>query len=123
MLSNQSLPIRLTRRRSRYERTQAGTVGLIVRAKINHHVPVAKVPGLGWRLTGSQISQIDTSSAPNIVKEALMDEIAMVPVHAIFDLEFPVRPIPIFVDPGCHIQFALRGEVSEQVELFLDSWA
>src|SRR5262249_47434134 len=49
---NQGILIHLSRRCSRYERAQAGTVGCIVGAKIDHHVTISQVPGLSRRLTG-----------------------------------------------------------------------
>jgi hypothetical protein len=37
-----------------------------------------------------------------------MDKVAKVTVHAIFDLELPVRRIPVLVNPGSDIQLAFR---------------
>src|SRR5580658_104724 len=120
---NQRVAVCLPRLTSWHRRTHAGSLELIIRAKIDHHVAISQVSRLRGRLTGHHIGQIDPAPATHILKETLMDEISMIAVHAILDLKLPVRLIAIFVDSGGNVQFAFWREVDKQIDLLFSPWA
>src|SRR5262245_20092534 len=81
---------------------------------------VPQVPCVAVGAAIEQVGQLGAASSLDIGKEGLVNEVRMIPIHAIFDLKLPVGLVAILMDSCRHIQFSFWREVHNEIKLLFD---